>query len=205
MELVAELSRNRGGENNLTMRIKCIANMGADLPADCLDPASGFDPDTVFDLIIGKEYVVYGITLFLGYVWYYICDEVYIYYPIWNPSPLFEVVDGRLSRYWSYGFYPGSTESETHVIFGYEEWVNDPYHYDKLTDGEEVEVAIFRRYKELMDLEFPDPSLSKVATNLGDGWLMCPDCDEAWETSSSDGMVRCPKCRLLMNNPLLPG
>ena len=184
------------------MKVKCIANKGSYLPEDCLDPSSGFDNKTEFPLIIEKEYTVYGITLYLGYVWYYLQDEDYTYYPRWNPSPLFDVVDGRISRYWRYGYCSGKIRDEVNVIFAFKKWVNDPYYYDGLTDGEKTEVAIFKRYKELMDVEFPDRSISRTASDLADGWVMCPDCDEAWQATSSDGMLRCPKCSVLLHNPL---
>lgn len=150
------------------MRIKCIANEGKDLPEDCLDPRGGYGREAKFALIIGKEYNVYAITLFRGYVWYYICDEDYFSYPIWNPAPLFEVVDGRISRYWKYNFTKGDKRwPGTKTIFAFEEWANDPYnYYDRLTNGNETEVAIFKRYKDLMDVEFSDPSVSKIATDL---------------------------------------
>ena len=67
------------------MRVKCIANTGRALPKDALMPLSGYDSDTVFDLSLGKMYVVYAITLVKGYPWYYLCDEAYTYYPVANP------------------------------------------------------------------------------------------------------------------------
>jgi hypothetical protein len=185
------------------MRIKCILNSGRDLPEDCLDPAGGFNRDTKFALVIGKEYNVYAITLFLGYVWYFICDEDYVYYPIWNPSPLFEVVDGRLSKYWRYNFIKGNLPvAKSRSIFAFEEWAKNPYrYYDNLTNGNESEVAIFKRYKDLMDLEFPCPSITKKASILKESWVMCPNCDESWEELSKDGMLRCPKCKEFLQNP----
>jgi hypothetical protein len=38
-------------------------------------------------------------------------------------------------------------------IIAFEEWVSRPYFYDELTDGNEVAVGIFQRYKELIDAE----------------------------------------------------
>lgn len=185
------------------MRIKCVANKGADLPEECLDPSGGFTREHKFALEIGKEYNVYAITLFRGYVWYYICDEDYSYYPVWNPSPLFEVVDGKLSKFWRFNFikeHPHYIGSET--IFAFEEWANDPYsYYDKLTDGDEAEVSIFKRYKNLMDVEFPVISNEKRAKDIGDNWVMCPDCDETWQASSENGMLWCPKCNAFLHNP----
>lgn len=184
------------------MRVKCVANKGSNLPEDILGRSSGFHKETEFPLVVGKDYVVYGITLHLGYVWYYLEDEHYAYYPVWNPSPLFEATDGKISKYWRYGYHADRNRDEVNVIFAFKEWVDDPYYYDKLTDGEEEAVMVFRHYKKLMDVEFPDWSISKTASDLGDGWVMCPDCQEAWQTASFDGMLRCPKCSVLLHNPL---
>jgi hypothetical protein len=185
------------------MRVKCIARTGADLPEDCLDPAAGFKREAEFALIIDKEYNVYALTLFLNYVWYYICDEDYVYYPVWNPSPLFEVADGRLSKYWKYNFFRATSRwPKNKTIFSFEEWAANPYqYYDNLTNEEEAEVAIFKRYKNLIDLEYPDSSIKKKATHLRNNWVMCPACDESWEESSRNGMVKCPKCGEYLHNP----
>lgn len=189
------------------MRIKCIANRGVNLPDDCLDPSGGYGKECEFALKIDKEYNVYAITLQLGYVWYYICDEDhYDIYPVWNPSPLFEVVDGRISKYWKYNFVRLNSQirfARPITIFAFTEWAIDPYeYYYKLTDGDEKEVAIFEHYRGLMDLEFPIISISKKAEDLGRNWVMCPDCDETWEASSENGMLKCPKCLALIHNPL---
>lgn len=183
------------------MRVKCIKNRGAALPKDCLDPISGFDEKTRFALIIGKEYIVYGFTLYLGYVWYYLCDENYTYYPFWNPAPLFEVVDNRLSRFWRYNHITGSNHEKTNVIVAFKEWVNDPFYYDKLTNGEESAIAQFKHYKELMDLEFPIMAIASNPIPIENDWLMCPDCNETWQVSSSSGMLKCPRCSRLLLNP----
>ncbi|MFO0699692.1 MAG: hypothetical protein U0236_10705 [Nitrospira sp.] len=185
------------------MRVKCIANKKADLPEDCLDPVPpGVEREEQFFLVVGKEYLVYGITLFRGYIWYYLCDEVYSSYPAWNPSPLFAVTDGQLSRYWKYGYSVNERLKKPHVIFAFKEWVDDPYFYDKLTDGEEAEVLLWKQYKDLMGSEFPDPSNPRKAKDMGDSWVMCENCDEVWSVSASDGTIKCPKCSTLQNNPI---
>jgi tRNA(Ile2) C34 agmatinyltransferase TiaS len=53
-----------------------------------------------------------------------------------------------------------------------------------------------------MDLEFPNPSIVDVAEPLDGGWLLCPKCGDAWEPQGVEGMARCPKCRVLLSNPL---
>ena len=84
------------------MKIRCVANTGASLPEHYLDPSGGYTKDLKFGLTIGKEYVVYAFYERQGQVWYYIADDQYMYYPMQNPAPLFEVVDDRLSKYWRF-------------------------------------------------------------------------------------------------------
>lgn len=183
------------------MLVKCIYNKGKDLPLDAQVPRSGFGPDCDFRLILDKMYIVYGMTVYSDYIWYYIGDEYYSYYPAWNPSPLFEVIDGRLSKYWVHNFWHGKNKHTSHTLIAYPEWANEPYYYDQLTDGEEREVEIFESYKALMDLEFPNPSIIDKAKALEGNRLECPSCLEIWETTSRDGMVICPNCEKMLHNP----
>ncbi len=184
------------------MKIICRYNRGLDLPEDCLYPSGGYIRDAEFHLEINKMYTVYALTIERGYIWYYICDESYTYYPIWKPSPLFDVIDGNISKYWIYNFSRGDNLYETDVTFAFPEWTEDPYdYYDKLSDGEEKEVNIFNKYKALMDLEFPDDSIKEKAV-AGNGCnLMCPLCFETWESDSVLGMIECPKCKSKLHNP----
>jgi hypothetical protein len=110
--------------------------------------------------VVGKEYVVYGMTTFLEHVWFYICDEDYSYYPIWNPLPLFKVVDARLSKYWLFGVYTDHGLEAPMPIIAFKEWVENPFFYDQLTDKEEPAVETFARYKTLLDEEFDDTSIA---------------------------------------------
>jgi len=181
------------------MIVKCVAKFGKDLPLDCLITHDGFDIDHKFHLIVDKHYVVYAMTVYGGYIWYHICDEAYSYFPRWNPSPLFEVANGHLSRFWVYNFTKDGNWVK--VIISYPEWANDPYYFDQLTDGEEKEVEIFKKYKSLMDVEFPNPSIREAATVLDPTWLLCPLCIDAWESIAKEGMVICPYCHHMLHNP----
>lgn len=156
------------------MIIKCISNKAESLPSDLL-----FSKNSKFHLVVDKYYIVYAIMLYKGYSWYAICDQTYRYYPFFHPSPLFSISNGQLSRYWIDSY--SREENSSRNIFAYAEWVNDPYYYDSLTDADEKEVKIFKHYKSLMDLEFPDPSIpdSDKVTSLDDGWLLCPFCIDA--------------------------
>jgi hypothetical protein len=140
------------------MRIRCIANTGASLPESYIDPARGYKKETEFPLTVGKEYTVYALKEWQGSVWYYICDDHYMYYPMQNPAPLFEIIDSRVSNYWRFKLYPNGL-----LKIAFEQWLSDTYFYDKLTDQKEEQVLIFDKVKELMDAEALSPQLKPVA------------------------------------------
>ncbi|MBC6475244.1 MAG: hypothetical protein GDA48_22550 [Hormoscilla sp. GM102CHS1] len=134
------------------MKIRCIANTGASLPENYLDPAVNRTKETVFRLTVEKEYVVYAIYEAEGKVWYYICDDNFIYYPQKHCAPLFEVVDNRTSKYWRFNLWENGL-----LEIAFVHWLNDPYFYEKLTAREPVEVYLFNRIKALMDAEAESP------------------------------------------------
>lgn len=135
------------------MKVQCISNLGRDLPLDCIRTEYGVTPSTDFALEVGKSYVVYALAFLWGYPWYYLCDESFSFYPVWHPSPLFKVVNPRVSAFWVFGCIVGKSAEETHVIMAYPEWVMDPLHYDRLTSGEDADRRIFERYRILIDNE----------------------------------------------------
>ena len=51
------------------------------------------------------------------------------------------------------------------------------------------------------ELSIPASEIKDKATELGDHWLMCPLCQEAWEEHSIYGMIPCPKCNNKLHNP----
>lgn len=133
------------------MKVRCISNSARDLSPSCLSPEEGYSRDTIFSIAKGEEYTVYAITTYLGHLWYHIWDRDSVTYPCWNPSPLFEISDGRLSRCWVVGSHKRGGD---HVcLFGYPEWVHDPSHVSMLVDGDDGAEKIFQKYKQQMDTE----------------------------------------------------
>ncbi len=181
------------------MKIKCINNRKSTPQKTLSEEQIYYDP---LPLIIGKEYVVYAVGEFENATWYCICDEHYTYYPMWRPFPLFGIVDNRLSRYWVFSLQ--EWENKKQPLISFPEWANDSYFYGELVEGNsnDQNAVTFRKYKELMDLEFPDKAITEIA-EIGDSdWLICPTCIDAWDCpNAQDGMVTCPKCKKIMNNP----
>lgn len=141
------------------MKIKCVSVTHSALPEDILRSEPYYTRDGVFGgITVGNVYVVYGWTVVDNYAWYYICDNDWErdrLYPLWYAAPLFEIVDRRVSRYWEIDSSPGERcESQSGIIVAFHEWVSDPFFYERLTDCDPDAVAVFRKYKRLIDEEF---------------------------------------------------
>jgi len=187
------------------VRVRCQANSGARLPLAYLDPSGGYRSTTAFPLQIEKEYVVYAITLKSGGVWYYLLDENRVGYPVWYPAPLFSITDHRLSRFWVFGGIDSEIRNGN-AILAPVEWARDPAgYYDRLSDRRPDAVESFARYRDLLDSEYRDESVNSKAEDLGDGWLMCPKCSNAWSAPIRGEMVRCPQCGERLVSPAPSG
>jgi hypothetical protein len=135
------------------MRVRCMSKLASTLPPEYLNLQHGYGADHVFHLTEGREYVVFAVTSFLGGPWIYIADDEFSYYPVWHPTPLFAIVDGRLSETWRAGVQ-GFGRQEW--IFAYQEWAEDPLYYERLVNQEESVVRSFLRHKEILEGEFSE-------------------------------------------------
>lgn len=189
------------------MLVKCISNDLREVkPSSELrqELKSWFGTDThSLDLKVGAVYVVYAVEVFRGWARYFVADEVFssTLYLMGYFSSFFKVVDSRVSQCWVIQCRELDT-ARSKVIFSFEEWAMDPMFYERLLDGADREQRTFRRRKEFMDLEFPNPLIAGTAEALNGGWLLCPKCNDSWQPQSMGGMTRCPKCGALLLNPL---
>jgi len=71
----------------------------------------------------------------------------------------------------------------------------------KMTEVKIKELKEQLSSEEKDELAKPIPEIQEKANDLGDNWLMCPLCQEAWENHSKYGMVRCPNCNHKLHNP----
>lgn len=179
------------------MKIKCIKNEVTNSLQESKNNVA-----KKFPLLKEKEYIVYGLCAREKSIWYCICDENYFFYPKWHSDNFFEVIDQRLSRYWLFNYRYENDQKTPFLSFP--EWANNDHFYNDLLDGNggDLEAVIFRKYKELMDLEFPDPSIIETAQIGDEEWLICPTCLDAWQSKNSqDALIKCPKCQKIYNNP----
>ncbi len=143
------------------MKIRCIANTGASLPESYLDSRRGYTPDREFPITVGQEYIVYAFSVKQGQVWYYICEDNYMYYPMRSPAPLFEVVDNRMSAHWRVKIHANGL-----VEVAFQQWLYDDNFYYKLTNQEAEEVLIFEQIKALIDAESLSPEYENPRTRV---------------------------------------
>lgn len=190
------------------MKIKGICNKSAGLPSYLIGKGKMCKGNEVFALTIDREYLVYGMTVIDGIVWYYVCEDDFVYYPSLVPSPFFKVLDNRLSRHWKF-FIHTQIRNEQFYYFNdwvFQEWGDNIEFHHLLIERDKQALEIFNTYKIKMDLEFPHPIISETAGIADRDWLMCPKCIDAWQWPSDlDAQVICPSCGTVYKNPRYNG
>ena len=88
------------------MKIRCIAELPNEEQAVRL--GKNYSPGKQeFSLFIGKEYIVFGLSILDGATWVQILSDFGYLYSV--PLCLFEITDGRVSRYWQARSYENGT------------------------------------------------------------------------------------------------
>lgn len=109
-------------------------------------------PDGELDLVIGKEYIVYGIEFRDNCPWLYICTDEKDEYPVPLAADFFHITDTRLSAHWQLNFKAlGNGRNRSQLVFF--EWATDRNFYEKLISGDATAEATFEKYKKIMAVE----------------------------------------------------
>lgn len=138
------------------MKATCILN---NLSSSALTPETAARlkryisfPDGELNLVIGKEYIVYGMEFRDNCPWLYICIDEYDEYPIPLAADFFKITDGRLSSHWQLNFKVTNTgRNKTQLVFF--EWATDNLFYENLISGDDHAEVIFDKYRKIMDAE----------------------------------------------------
>jgi hypothetical protein len=106
------------------------------------------------NLSLGKNYVVYGLAFHQGHLWFYLIDDARKegLYPIWYPSALFDVVDGRMPSFWRLGIRT-TAPGRLAITIAFKQWAENPYFYDDLTNGVKEAVSAWQEHRKLTDQE----------------------------------------------------
>lgn len=123
------------------MRAICRANTGNALNAPAL--AIGNTNHSEFDIEVGHDYVIFGIVDFRHAIHFLVIGESGV--PTWGPVELFTLTVSQLPQKW-YFRYVGD-EQGIIAIWGYDELVNEPSHYEALIEGDELAIDVFIKRK----------------------------------------------------------
>lgn len=108
--------------------------------------------DGQLNLEKNKEYNVYGVFFRDNSPWYYINIDDETLEPTLYPAEVFNITNKNLSSYWQLSsiIYPDGIKV-TSLVF--DEWAKDSLFYERLIDGDPEALALFKKYKILMDKE----------------------------------------------------
>lgn len=133
------------------MLVSCKFNTGAEIPAS--SRSLGESEETEFSpLKIGSEYLVFSILSISGNLYFLVCGENEK--PLWVPNALFVMIDSRIPDGW--GLCITSAKEDYKIlkeqlnieaIFGYEELINEYFHYIGLLERDDRELLKFYREK----------------------------------------------------------
>ena len=184
------------------MRAICIDNRGSALSSELRESIihDTHPEDYRFHIEVGITYTVLALSVAYGHTYFGIWSDDKLGFQL-LPAELFEIVDHRLSGFWRVSYQKPTSELPPFTFFGHPETVNDREHINGLLEGRDEDVALLKKYREPMDLEFSDPSITVEAEQLEGKWLLCPNCSEAWEEGSTFDLVKCPRCCAVMNRP----
>ena len=128
------------------MIVKCIDDSGKGIP---LDKRENFCSEfTQFGVDIGKEYTVFGIIFFNkknARLDYLLSDE--LGYPLFVPSDLFEVRDGKIPPQWH--FFEVQSKTQALRVWGYEA-LSSFSHYQGLVEREQVDIEKFQKARKAL-------------------------------------------------------
>lgn len=99
-----------------------------------------------------KEYNVYGIEFRDNSPWYYINLDEEDFSPTAYPAEIFHVTNPKLSSYWRLSSVMNSDKIKMSALL-FEEWANDISLYERFIDEDPEAIAVFKKYKKLMDEE----------------------------------------------------
>ena len=130
------------------MRVKCKYNNVSDIPDSAVRerlPESIQCENLDEDLIVGNVYAVVALARWNdGGVRVYLHTVKESDFPYPYPLEMFDVVDPAIPENWNLSFVslPGRVEVK---MMGFSEWTADNQFYEKLVDGDECAIAIYKK------------------------------------------------------------
>lgn len=117
-------------------------------------------------IIKDKEYIVFGLVFYHGKIEYILQSNSY--YPLTFNSKNFILVDNEIPNSWIFNQFLSKTTGENIAVYSYKEFaLNFDSHYEKVFDGDEIELEIYNHRKEeiLTELTY-QKYIKKIGSNL---------------------------------------
>ena len=123
------------------MLARCLANRTNELPSEQLRKAfaKNVHQDQV-DLVVGREYRIFGIIFREGLPWYLVSLQAEDDYPVPQMAAFFSLSDSAVPAGWALTFDTGIGD----VAILPARWAADPRYMEKLVDGSPDEIDYFR-------------------------------------------------------------
>lgn len=126
------------------MIVRCTGNAVADLSADDRHYISEYVHLDEVGLCVGKEYLVFGVSLKANKPWFLVLEEDSDTYPKPEFASFFELIDGRVPPDWSLTLLSNNLGTVTLLP---NEWVTDRSFLEKLVDDVPEALDRFRKLK----------------------------------------------------------
>lgn len=132
------------------MKVNCIYRQGDPIPNEVI--ALGNTPSTRFEVVQGRDYFVFAISLWRGVIHYLVVNDQ-TGRPDWFPAFLFKIVDHCLPSGWSF-VLRGSSTFPVDAIWGYPEIAQeDGRHYIDLIEREPAALQTFEHRRAEIEAE----------------------------------------------------
>lgn len=135
------------------MKVECISNQitSENSNEELVDWANNSD----LEITIGKVYVVFAISKYMNFIFYYVLGDESNSYPLAFPSVLFRLVDNKISKFWVKKIVATESLQELDIengeVVSFKEWsLNGDGFYEKLLEEEKSEIRTFNKYREKM-------------------------------------------------------
>jgi len=130
------------------MIAKCTGNSSEHIGPDAIANFRKHVHQDELHLVIGRDYVVYGVLFRDGQPWFLVCEEDADGYPKTHFGALFELVDDRVPPDWSLSLAESNVGP---VSILPRKWAKDPRFLEKLVDEDPIAIADFLSLRQALE------------------------------------------------------
>jgi hypothetical protein len=135
------------------MRVICIKNKFKDIPTQVYEGLYGFTCNSSIPIDIGHISIVYAMRTINRNIWFLVFSKDLIY-PRYYPNHFFEIIDPKLSMYWTSKMILDEYDDNNRgIIIGFKEIIENEFFLGELFEDDPIVTKTFDKYKNLMEKE----------------------------------------------------